>query len=551
MGDCLLCCVLLLFSFVVLLLSFVVFFFPFVHLPFVEGSFLLHYPLFDYSSFSFLLLLRFPLYPLCVCCSFSQKRNTMQSHTGLAATQRALTLAILLLHSVEYILAILGSMIFFVFQDFVSSSNASYVTIFSSILVLSWRHEYRRVIKIHGGSSSFSSSSSRKMIENKKEEKGGKERESESKSESESESEREKEREENGRRPVRLLTYNIFCRPPLVRNNEDDYKNERLELFLQEIEQYDIIALQEIFELLNTRPKFLLRAARKKGFKYSLRGTWPSFGRKFIDPGVLLLSKHPIVQYDHHIFQNATEVDQFAAKQMMYAGISIEGKMVHVFTTHTQATYGNNEGGAPKTGNPLYEWGQKVIKGGKRDGGEVMKECDEARVGQLREAREFIDGVLKGGEVLGRNDIAVLMADLNVDALNSPEEYDILVDILSKSSGYHVSNAFFDAHGYHPVTYGDVCPNTGENLETTLTAPMDCGMKASLDYLIVFRKEKGGEGVGEGVGEGEEWGKGFDSPYRVEDVKVEPFFVREKQEKPITQLSDHYGVSAVLVPQID
>jgi endonuclease/exonuclease/phosphatase family metal-dependent hydrolase len=424
----------------------------------------------------------------------------MEVPATLIATQRVLTLAILLLHSVSYILVILSLTLLCVFHDYMTSYNASYATVLSSIVVLTCRHEYRRVFKHHGQASKT------KAMEKKA-------------------------------RPVRLLTYNLFCRPPLVRNNADDYKNERLELFLQEIEQYDIIALQEIFELLNTRQKYLIRAARKVGFKYSLRGTWPSFDRKFIDAGVLILSKHPIMKYDHHIFESATEVDQFAAKQMMYAGVSVEGKMVHVFTTHTQATYGNNDGGAPKSGNPIYEWGQTVIKGGMRDANQVTKECDEARVGQIRESRAFIDKVLDHGKVLGENDIAVLMADLNVDALNSPEEYSALLDTLSNGSGYHVSNAFYDQHGFHPVTYGDVCPKTGENLETTLTAPMDCGMKGSLDYLMVLRREKEKAGV-----------KGFDSPYRVEDVQVEPFFVKEKQEKPITQLSDHYGVSAVLVP---
>ena len=340
----------------------------------------------------------------------SNIKNMQKGSTHLVATQGILTLAILLLHSVVYILAIMGFTAIFVIQDFLSTSNASYATVLSSVLVLSWRHEYRRLYKRYG----------KKMIENKKR---GKDDDKE---------EKEKEKQEVdascGRRPVRLLTYNIFCRPPFVKNNEDDYKNERLELFLQEIENYDIIALQEIFELFNTRPKYLLKKARKLGFVYTLRGTWPSFGRKFIDPGVLILSRYPIVKYDHHIFENGTEVDMFAAKQMMYAGVVVEGKMVHVFTTRleffffflffffffflfiscylllpssylyhnttdTQATYGNNEGGAPKAGNPFYEWGQTVIKGGVRDCKEVMKECDDARVGQLKEARAFIDKV--------------------------------------------------------------------------------------------------------------------------------------------------------------
>ena len=48
---------------------------------------------------------------------------------------------------------------------------------------------------------------------------------------------------------IRLLTYNIFLRPPFIRNNADDYKNERFEDFLEQIDNYDVIALQEMFSL--------------------------------------------------------------------------------------------------------------------------------------------------------------------------------------------------------------------------------------------------------------------------------------------------------------
>lgn len=40
-----------------------------------------------------------------------------------------------------------------------------------------------------------------------------------------------------------MLTYNLFLRPPLVKNNKDDYKNERTKLFLQSVNEFDIICL--------------------------------------------------------------------------------------------------------------------------------------------------------------------------------------------------------------------------------------------------------------------------------------------------------------------
>jgi hypothetical protein len=33
---------------------------------------------------------------------------------------------------------------------------------------------------------------------------------------------------------VKILTYNFYLRPPPVKENEDDYKNERMMVFLDE-----------------------------------------------------------------------------------------------------------------------------------------------------------------------------------------------------------------------------------------------------------------------------------------------------------------------------
>ena len=40
---------------------------------------------------------------------------------------------------------------------------------------------------------------------------------------------------------IKLLSYNIFLRPPPVKNNENDWKDERLYDFLLELKDFDIV----------------------------------------------------------------------------------------------------------------------------------------------------------------------------------------------------------------------------------------------------------------------------------------------------------------------
>ncbi|KAM3147691.1 Sphingomyelin phosphodiesterase 2 [Paramecium bursaria] len=37
---------------------------------------------------------------------------------------------------------------------------------------------------------------------------------------------------------IKLLTYNTFLRPPLVKNNQDDYKNERCQFIINSLLKY-------------------------------------------------------------------------------------------------------------------------------------------------------------------------------------------------------------------------------------------------------------------------------------------------------------------------
>lgn len=69
-----------------------------------------------------------------------------------------------------------------------------------------------------------------------------------------------------------MLSYNFFLRPPLIKNNTSDYKDARLNLFLQEqLRNYDIIAFQEVFEYGSSRQDRLVEAAQRDGFAYSAK----------------------------------------------------------------------------------------------------------------------------------------------------------------------------------------------------------------------------------------------------------------------------------------
>ena len=53
---------------------------------------------------------------------------------------------------------------------------------------------------------------------------------------------------------VRLLTFNVFLRPPPIKTNLDDYKEERFQEILKIIDDYDIVCFQEMFQTATSRP---------------------------------------------------------------------------------------------------------------------------------------------------------------------------------------------------------------------------------------------------------------------------------------------------------
>ena len=61
---------------------------------------------------------------------------------------------------------------------------------------------------------------------------------------------------------IRLLTYNIFLRPPPIKTNENDWKDERLNLFIEELINFDVVCLQEMFGTWTNRRHYMIKKSK-------------------------------------------------------------------------------------------------------------------------------------------------------------------------------------------------------------------------------------------------------------------------------------------------
>ncbi|KAI7889118.1 Endonuclease/exonuclease/phosphatase [Mucor mucedo] len=335
----------------------------------------------------------------------------------------------------------------------------------------------------------------------------------------------------------RILTFNMFMRPPGIKNNKNDFKNERLDFIVQNIlPAYDIITVQEAFAYANRRIDRFLAAAFKQGFYYQVASSrhypWDLAG----DGGLLILSKYPIQKSDRIEFPRGVHSDWLSFKGALHALVEIDSThSVHVYTTHTQASYDNN--------------------------GAINFDDTKVRLSQFAAVHQFIADTAKED-----SHPILLMGDLNVDAAahdtdidvpsrNSSLAYTMMMDVLigkgtnlqllvndknvstvenktSYGDDWHLdglTDMAYKSFGYHPVTFGDYKKLDNGTLipaETILTSHNQLMTVQSIDRLLWYGKN--------------------DTRMSVSHVVVENFFTKNDTTLPFTQISDHYGLSAVL-----
>ncbi|KAL9537537.1 hypothetical protein MBANPS3_011691 [Mucor bainieri] len=343
--------------------------------------------------------------------------------------------------------------------------------------------------------------------------------------------------------PPRLLTFNMFMRPPGVKNNENDYKNERLDYIINHVlPLHDIITIQEAFAYANRRIDRLLAAAFEQGFYYHVASPrhypWDLGG----DGGLLILSRYPIKRADRIEFSRGVHADWLSFKGALHALIQVgssQDQLVHVYTTHTQASYDN--------------------------GGKLNLDDTQVRLSQFAHVHRFIQDTAEDD-----THPILLMGDLNVDAAvhnngslpdvrsyDSSLAYTMMMDVLrgkgtdltliggsnneddglSYTSTWRLDNLTdvpYATFGYHPVTFGDYKETSNGTLipaETILTSHNQLLTVQSIDRLLWAgnRSQQ-------------------NHTMTLANVTVQHFFIDENKASayPFTQISDHYGLSAIL-----
>lgn len=122
---------------------------------------------------------------------------------------------------------------------------------------------------------------------------------------------------------TRLLCYNIFMWPGFYAYYD---QNKRLEQFLKLVKHYDVLVLQEMFSFLTWRQRKLLRET----YPYAATGY-----SRFIDSGIITISKYPILATDSHVFTTGTYWEGLTPRQVIWTMLP----HIHIFNTHLQATH--------------------------------------------------------------------------------------------------------------------------------------------------------------------------------------------------------------------
>lgn len=274
---------------------------------------------------------------------------------------------------------------------------------------------------------------------------------------------------------IRLLTLNMFLRPPGIKTNSSDFKEIRTQVLVQRIiPEFDVVVLQEVFSTLNSRKGFIVGEARKAGLVYSQEGPAASlFSGSLTDSGLLVLSRYEIVDRDLITFEDSMGPDRLSAKGVIYVKIKTNASPINLFTTHLQSSYTTQS----------YS--------------DFMK-YRQIRRKQLVQLRKFIDI-----KVQNPNETVIIAGDLNVDGrehIKPPlfqvlikqqpcqDDYSSLCEILSNNGRNQLVDLILLKYEEPLATFGVVDEN-GNPKEVVLTHADDCKLELCLDYIFFINAE--------------------------------------------------------------
>lgn len=336
---------------------------------------------------------------------------------------------------------------------------------------------------------------------------------------------------------VKLLTYNFFLRPPPIKTNEDDYKEERLNDFVSFFPDFDIICFQEMFGSFHNRKHKMIQNAAECGYFYHLTSQPPSFFSKYlIDGGLLILSRFPIVETKSISYDYGVMSDSLSMKGALYAKIKIGENFLCLFSTHLQASYFDS-------GDKLWNF------------------TISTRTSQSESLVNFIYDTICNIPIDQREKCKfVLCGDFNIDAYNNEDmiakyklpkseisEYDVFFSKLSMLG--RITDIMKNKYKKHPFTYGV----NDDDFDKVLTGQEDLNSHQTLDYIFeinpdfslpIYSVVKGNIEVVEDDALLSGQSQSNQIKFDYDSAKVEHFLVKNR---PYQQLSDHFGVSVELI----
>lgn len=147
---------------------------------------------------------------------------------------------------------------------------------------------------------------------------------------------------------IRLLTYNMFLRPPGISDRGGDWKSERVADFGKYASDFDVICFQEAFSTMSTHLKALRRVCRDAGLKHYAWPTSPKtfMGGSLVDSGLFIVSRYPLTAVAFVPFGRSAGPDALAYKGAQVVAVHVDdggdeekAKPLLLVNTHLQASY--------------------------------------------------------------------------------------------------------------------------------------------------------------------------------------------------------------------
>lgn len=208
---------------------------------------------------------------------------------------------------------------------------------------------------------------------------------------------------------MHVLTYNVWGLPFVAQDIRP-----RFRLIPQYIKHYDVVLLQEVFDA----SAIHLLNSLAEDYPYQTKILDGPTANLF-NGGVVIISKHPIVQEADKVFSTCNGADCLANKGVKYAEIVKDGEHFHFFATHL-ASFDSIE-------------------------------SKNSRLHQLETIQQFIQRFS-----IPPHEKVIIGGDFNIDKVRFPEEYQAMLGYLGVDEpifeGYKKSTFDTDINGFSRLT---------------------------------------------------------------------------------------------------